>query len=137
MPADQKILGSDLYLTDGFEAHFPEASGRKNLAAHLFRRLTSDPESESGAEIYEGACMDLRALFAARMDAGRLPSIARQVEEVCRFDERVDSCTAKVEFNLSKHLLEVSVNVTPSDGPTFPLVLGVSDVTVEILNGVE
>lgn len=124
--------GTDLALTDAFEATFPLATGNTNLVNAVFRRLTTN--GEAGIEIYAGKCLDVRDLFLARLDASRLPGIARQVEKVCQYDERIDSAVCKASFNFSKKTLVLEVNLTPADGSTpFTLILSVDSVTVEIL----
>ena len=128
--------GVDLKLLDGFEAHFPEVSGRENLLGAAFRRVTTSPSTEAGQGIYEGKCIDARDLFLARLDATRLPSIARQIEQACTYDERIESAACRATFNFSRRRLDLAINLTPADGSEpFTLILSADSVTVEILNG--
>lgn len=124
--------GTDLELADGFELHFPVATGTRNLLRAVFRRLTTSPTDECG-EIYAGRCLDVRELYAARLDPQRLQGIARQVEQACRYDERIDAATCQATMVLSSKKLNLSINLTAAAGPTFPLVLSVDNVSVEIL----
>jgi len=127
--------GTDLELADQYQAHFPMAAGLRNLVRAIFRRVTTSATQPSGQAIYQGRCMDVRDLFAARMDAGRLPSVARQVESTCLYDERIEAATARVTFDFPAKRLKIAVNLTPAEGPTFALVLSTDGVTVEILSG--
>lgn len=128
--------GLDLLLADGFEAHFPEGKGRANLIRALFRRITTGAGTEAGQAIYRGQCCDVRDLFLAKMDATRLPGIARQVERTCTYDERIDAATCRASFNFSRKRLELAVNLTPADGSDpFALIVSTDNVTPELLNG--
>lgn len=127
-------FGQDLELADAFAAHFPVATGHRNLLRAVFRRLTTSPTDECG-EIYAGECLDVRELFAARLDPQRLQSIARSIERTCGYDERIESATCKATMDSPQKKLTLAVNLTPSAGPTFPLVLLTDGLTVEILNG--
>ncbi len=127
-------FGTDFDLADRFLQNFGLAKGRRNLICALFRRLTTDPTTDAGRAIYQGQCMDLRLLFAARLTQERLGSAERQVVRVCGYDERVSSATCQAGLNEGARALRVAINITPSSGPAFALILSVDSVTVEILN---
>lgn len=127
-------FGQDLELGDGFSSHFPLASGHRNLLLALFRRLSTSPTDEC-SEIYAGECLDVRELFAARLDPSRLQGIARAVERTCLYDERIDSATCKATMDSPQKKLTLSVNLIPSSAAPFALVLSTDGLTVEILNG--
>lgn len=127
--------GTDLELAAAFGPTFPLASGRRNLIRALFRRWTTDPESEAGREIYGGRCMDLRRFAAGKLDPTRTGFIGQQVARTAQYDDRVSDCTATAAFSFSAKTLRVEAKVTPADGPTFPLVIVTDGITAEVLDG--
>lgn len=126
--------GVDLELADQFSTTFPTASGLRNLIRALFRRWTTDPESEAGIAIYSGKCIDVRRFMAGRIDVTRTSYIAQSVARVAQHDDRVDDCTATASFAPSLKTLRIQAKVTPSTGPTFDLILATDGVTAEVLD---
>ena len=130
-------VGTDLDLgPSGFPVHFPVVSGRRNLLLAFFRRVTTDPTTEAGQEIYGGRCMDLRLLVAGRLDPSRRGDIERQISRVAQHDDRIAGTTAKITLNAAAKTLTVTGNLIPSDGSTpFPFVITADAVTAELLDG--
>lgn len=124
--------GTDLLLTDGFEPHFPLCSQRKNLAAALFRRCTTDPASDAGKAIYDGQCYDARAFFAGKLDVSRLGLIGPQVARACLQDERVLKAVGVAAYSTANKKLEITVTITDADGP-FSFIVAITSVTAEVL----
>lgn len=126
--------GTDLALgPGGFAPTLPLASGPTNLIQALYRRCHCDPDSTPGRNIYRGFCVDLRRWFARPMDAGSVGDLGGQLVRAVQSDERVQSATAQVRF--VDRRLRVALNVTPSAGPSFTLILATDGVTTELLDG--
>lgn len=129
-------LGTDLSLMDGFAPHFPSVAGPKNLIEALYRRITTDPESQAGQAIYQGRCMDVRRLLAKAIDGATVAGAELAVCRTCQEDERVSAARARMTFQPALRKLRLELSVTPEDGSEpFRLVLAVTQVTVEVLDG--
>lgn len=124
-------LGTDVDSSFGVPLRWGLATGPKNLGNAIARRLSA----ARGTLFYdESYGYDLRgslnAGFTKTQIAGMQSAITAEVEK----DERVQSCDTSVVYTFATSSLQVKLIIDPGDGP-FELILLVTDVTIEILNG--
>ena len=127
--------GSDIStVTSGgvidLDPYFRVVTGAEAVAHAIARRLTCPRGGLIDDEEYG---FDLRELVNQPLTSSFSRDAAQEIEAQCLLDERVEA--ADVELSEEDGLLEVSVALTLYDGVTFTLVLAVSAVTVEILQG--
>lgn len=112
------------------DPYFRTITGAECVAQAIARRLTTplgglldDPEYG----------YDLRALVHAPSGTDTIFEAQSEIEAQCLLDERVSDAT--VELSVEDEVLTCSVALTLFDDKAFTLVLAVSAVTVEILQG--
>ena len=111
---------------------FRPVSGLRNLGNDLARRL----QIPRGSLPWDLNCgFDVRALLREGALLSNILAVQSAIEAECEKDERVTSCSAQVTYIEAAASLTIVLQITPSSGPTFTLVLAVSDVTVAILRG--
>jgi hypothetical protein len=124
--------GSDLSCVFDLDPAMAEISGRLLLAQACARRiitprggLIDDPNY--GYDITQFLNDDLSPSDLARIASGIDGELVK--------DERVFASSTTVNFALNT--LTIATTMTPSAGPTFALVLAVSNVTVAILQPIQ
>lgn len=121
-------LGTDVAVLLDADAHWSLATGRRNLALALARRLSTP----RGGLFYDPMYgFDIRAYLHMGVTEPELAMLGSQIEDECEKDDRVASATAKVTLSEGNRL-EVALGILTAEGP-FRLVLGVSELTVDIL----
>ena len=124
-------LGTDGAWFDGdLDARLGLVDGLTLLGQDLAARLQTPRE---GLWYDPDYGYDLRQWVNADYEPSDVFVIQSEVERECLKDERVEGCRATIEADDIKHTLSVTLNVTVADGPTYDLVLAVSDVTVDVL----
>lgn len=101
-------------------------NGRRGLAEAIARRLET-PNGQNLSDRNYGTDMRLNLSSAARPAL-----IARQAENECLKDERVEDASVTATFPEGSEEFLLEVTLTDADGP-FDFTLNVSDVTVELL----
>lgn len=109
-------------------------SGLKNLITALYRRLST----AKGSLFYDPEYgLDLRIFLNSEITTDTLDEIRVAIEQQLERDERVEEVRADVTYNLKDlnedFRLDIKIQVTPVIGQTFTLVLGVNELTVELL----
>lgn len=109
-------------------------TGLKNLITALYRRLST----AKGSLFYDPEYgLDLRIFLNSEITADTLDEIRVAIEQQLERDERVQEVRADVTYNLKDlnedFRLDIKIQVTPVIGQTFTLVLGVNELTVELL----
>lgn len=112
-----------------------QVAGRRAVAEALVRRLTTprgglatiDPSPEAAEYGF-----DIRQYVNAKIGPAEITAAEAAIANECAKDERVESCVATLTFVRETGKLTISLEVTLSTGP-FTLVLGVTELTVEIL----
>jgi hypothetical protein len=105
--------GTDLLLVDAFPATFPLLGpGDPRLVVHaVFRRWTTDPNSEAGRRIYAGKCRDVRQLLGARFDRAILAGWERDLVETAREDDRVGGAVAQLAPSSDRKVLTLRAQI--------------------------
>lgn len=123
-------FGSDAsWGPSGLDPNLSLVSGYACLAQSLWRRLMT-PQGTFAWDPEYGP--DLRQLVNETIGPGTLGAWQRAVEAQCELDERVTSASCVITQR-SQISLRVSIFLVTANGP-FTLVLGVEDVTVQILS---
>lgn len=119
--------GLDLACVDDLDADMTEVTGRRVLAEALARRL-STPRGGLIDDPNYGT--DVRGYLNDDLSKADIARIGAAVDAECRKDERVLRTTTQVGF--VSGALTLSIQVVDLSGP-FRLVLGVTDVSVDVL----
>lgn len=122
-------LGTDIYCVDDIDPSFAVVDGARALAQAIARRLATP----RGGLFYDTEYgFDLTAFLNADIDDRAAFQIAVGVENEALKDERVRECRATVAYDAQTEVMRVVLAGVSSSGP-FQLILGVSDVSVEVL----
>jgi len=124
-------FGQDISCISDLDPTFAMVSGRTALVQSLARRFMTRRGSLWYA-LEEG--LDLRDTLNESLSPADVQQLRKDIETECLKDERVAAARASVALNQTTHQMTVSVILRDGTGP-FQLVLGVSAVSVTILNG--
>jgi phage baseplate assembly protein W len=126
-------FGVELWCTSGIRSGLL-VSGLTVVAQAIFRRLTTPKGSLYGGEDEANYGLDLVGILGSAATPNQAAAVPGQVEAEVLKDERVDSCTVTVTSITNGPVVAwtVTIAAVTGDGP-FTLVLGVSDVTVQLL----
>lgn len=127
--ATKTDFGTDISCLDDMNETGRLVSGPRMLLEAVYRRLTTPRGSLSGAPNYG---YDLRSLLSLEMTAVQRASIPGRIAQEVEKDERIQSCTVRIEA-FGPRSLTLSIACTTAEGP-FRLTLGVAGVTVKILS---
>lgn len=126
--------GRDVSCTTGLRSGRLVSGGRL-VGEAVFRRLTTRRGTLRGGKDEADYGMQLMD-EVGRNDAASVASLEGRIRQEVVKDARVLDCRARVvrtEVSAGRYALSVTVNGTLKAGPTFELVLAVSDVTVELV----
>jgi hypothetical protein len=128
--SDPNSLGTDLSMFPDIGTRWTLTSGQACLAQDLVLRLSSDPQS-----LYYDLSWGFNLLGALNGGFTRtaLAALQSRIVAECTKDQRVQSCACTVVPNSGNNSLVVTLSIESADGP-FDLVLGVSSLSVDILN---
>lgn len=110
------------------DEYFRVVSGADAVLHALVKRLVTPYGGLLDEEDYG---FDLRGLVNGSSSQRELNAAVAQIEAQCLQDERVSDAT--VELSVSGGICSVKILCTLTDDQTFRLVLGVSSVTIEVL----
>ena len=110
------------------DAYFRVVSGTTSVSHAIVKRLTTPYGGLIDDEDYG---YDLRTLCNGSTSLGELNSATAEIEAQCLQDERVVDAT--VDLSVTAGVLTVKVEGALVDGGIFRLVLGVSAVSVDVL----
>ena len=123
------VYGHDLSCTTDIDPGAAEVDGITSLAQSLLRRLITPRGTLIDDQNYG---FDLSGYLNDDLSASDLARVGSGVDAEMIKDERVLRSASTVTV-LSQGVLSVATLVTPSLGPTFRLVLAVSQVTASVL----
>lgn len=132
-------LGVDIDCITDINPNLTLASGKKNLANAVARRLLTDRSwlrdvtgdlDEKAGEYGEPILAGLNSSYSV----AELEQIEGKVKDQCEKDERIKSADVSAVFVLATSSLTITINLEIASGP-FSLILKVSALTVEILDG--
>lgn len=106
------------------------ASGLRNLGNQLARRLSTVLGTMPDDPNYG---FDVRDFLNGGFTTAQLGQIQSGASRECLKDPRVQDCAAIFSWNSPLAAMTVTLQITTADG-TFEFVLGVSDLTVELLD---
>lgn len=112
------------------DPYFRVVSGSTVVSHAIVKRLVTPPGGLLDDEDYG---YDLRALVHGSTSKPELDSAVAEIEAQCLADERVSDAT--ITLSASGGVLTCRVQVVLVDGQTLRLVLAVSAVSVEVLEG--
>lgn len=118
-------LGTDIDCADDHGMSFGVATGRKNLANALARRLMTP----RGGLFYDPDYgLDVRAYLNAAITDAKLAELAQAIEAECRKDPRVQDVSAAVSVDRTSVTrgLKLKLAIEDADGP-FTDILTISD----------
>ncbi len=122
-------LGVDAACITDITSTMTLAQGLPNLAMALCRRLIT----RRGGLFYDlDYGLDLRELLNAAVTDEQIAQAPDDIRSECEKDERLLSCTVDVVFSRASSTAKITIRGVTALGP-FTLILGVSQVTVEIL----
>ena len=106
--------GTDLSLLDSLPASFPLIGpGDPRLVINaVYRRWTTDPNSEAGRRIYASQCRDVRQLLGARFDRAFLAGWERDLAETAKADDRVGGVVATLTPSSDRKVLTLRAAIT-------------------------
>jgi hypothetical protein len=123
--------GTDISTFPTLDTSFSLMTGRRVVAEAIARRL-STPRGKLFWDRSAGT--DLRGWLNDDLDPVRSPmAIGIAVEAECLKDERVAGAQVAVSFDVRTRTLRVRIALELIDGDSFSMVLGVDQVTVELL----
>ena len=108
-----------------------KVSGLQNLMDALVRRL-STPTGSLFWDLEYG--YDVRAVLNSEISVEILKDLESRVVHQLELDGRVDKATCDATFIFSTQKLTLRISITPVQDKTFTLVIGVSKLTVELLD---
>lgn len=106
-------------------------SGALKIILALVRRL----QRTSGTLWYDRECGTNLADYTHQAIAGAW-QVEQAAETECLKEEQVEAVDARAEL-LDRDRVEMTIRVTPSDGPDFAFVVGINDVTVALIRYTE
>lgn len=112
--AEEISLGSDTPVFPDLEPSGALVSGRRLLADHLLRRITTPRGSIPMLPDYG---IDVRELLNDKIDANSLYALRAMIEAELLEDERVSAASVVAEFNRQTETLSFDVTVEIADGP--------------------
>lgn len=130
-------FGSDFAGVDDLDANWTYLSGTENEALALKQAIARRYITPRGGNPWDpGYGLDLRSFVSDTIDPAQAEPMI--INEALK-DERIQDCTAVINVvpNPSGDTWEITIHCTATDGLTFDLVLGVSQVSVELLNASE
>lgn len=105
-------------------------SGIQNLIKKIQQRLITP----TGALYWDPAYgLDVRQYLNAAFTSAKLQEVQSAVKRQCELDERVLFAQVTVEAATAL-IMNITIQITPSEGPTFTFVLKVSQLTIELLS---
>jgi len=107
------------------------ASGLRNLMDACVRRLSTSTGSLFWNPEYG---YDVRAVLNSEISVEILKDLESRVVYQLELDERVDKATCDATFVFPTQKLTLRISITPAQDKTFTLVIGVSKLTVELLD---
>lgn len=132
-------LGVDFDCITDITPNLILASGKRNLANAIARSLLT-PRGwlyDVTGDRVEGAAAygdDILSDLNAELTQVEADSIAGRIEEQCKRDPRVNEADVTVQWSLATSTLTMTILLETAVGP-FPLIMKVSALTVEILDG--
>jgi hypothetical protein len=108
------------------------SSGPQNVANALARRFQTT--AGALAPYHPSYGLDLRMWVGRAMSPADVSALQLAVKSQAEDDVRVDHAAVVVSLSLASSTLVVALSIELVTGETFDLVLGVSSLTVEILN---
>ncbi len=126
--------GTDISTFPDLDPNFTVKSGPAVVAEAVARRLMTP---NGGGLFYdESYGFDLRSYLNGALTTKTQSYVSSVVEQQALLDERVVDASANVTLNSATGKLRVDLNIETGDGP-FELVLAISAVGIEILQGVK
>lgn len=121
-------FGTDLALQDDVSPEFPEVTGLQVLIDACVRRL-STPQGDLWYDPSYG--YDLTELLSDALSPGDLANIEHEIIRQLELEDMVEAAECTIS-DVTDELMTVDILVQTAQGP-FPLVLAVTDVTVQVL----
>lgn len=122
-------LGQDVSCFSGLDPSFTLVGGLANLGQALLHRL----QTPRGGLFYDSNYgTDIRAYCNDTITAEKIAQVAAAVQAECVKDERVEACSASVNFDFTTKTLNIGLTGSTSSGP-FQFILAVTSVTIELL----
>lgn len=135
--ADTSELGVDLDVVSDLNPSFILCSGFRNLGNAIARRLSTPPGALALIGDDPDYGYDLRGQLNAEMSQEEIGRIGTDIETEVMKDDRVQSASVVATYTWAAYDLAVEIDILTKSGP-FRLILGVSAVTVDVLNeGIE
>lgn len=122
--------GQDVSTYPGLDPSGRNITGGRAIAECAARRLMTAPGLLSYTD--DDDCIDLRQSLSAQVKPSTLFALGSVIEGVVERDERVISATAEV--TQVGDGLKITVQIEPSEGPTFTLVLATTAISVQIVS---
>lgn len=122
-------LGEDFAGVGDVDADWSFVSGRLALAQAVAERLFEETGGLFYDPNYGAGALNLLGTSGVSLRAANL-------EEQALRDERVEACDAEVTFDEATQAFSINVTIDDGDGP-FTFVLKPSDLTVDLLDGIE
>lgn len=127
-------LGTDFDFMTDIKPSFVLASGLRNIANAIVRRLQTPPgffEVFGGDPNYG---YDILSKLNASMSTSEIAEIEKNVKEQCERDERIKTADVSATYSMATSILNVEIALLLEDGVTFSLILHVSQLGVEVFS---
>jgi hypothetical protein len=126
-------LGVDLDVITDLRPSFILCGGFRNLGNAIARRLSTPPGSLAAIGDDPDYGYDLRGLLNSEMSEEEIGRIGSDVEAEIMKEDRVQSAKVVSTYTWASYDLAVEIEILTKSGP-FRLILGVSELTVDVLN---
>jgi hypothetical protein len=124
-------FGTDIRSIPDLDPGFGLVSGRAALVEDLLRRLSTP---RGGVFFAPDEGYDLRALLNEGLDEDGIAREQMAIEAELERDERIASASVTLSLDHAQQRGRLTAALTDADGP-FPLVIGINQLTVELLRG--
>jgi hypothetical protein len=133
LPSDEADFGQDFDVLGEMPTSFVLASGRRNLANAIARRLQTPARflyDAFGGDPDYG--LDLRGRLNSASSLDKIAALEADTKDQVEQDERVQAADISATYDLAAASLTVDIGLHTPEG-FFSLVLKVSDVTTELI----
>lgn len=117
---------------NGLSPSFALISGQTTLAQQTYRRITT---GRGVLFFHQGDGKDLRQYLAQGFTTTTLVGIQTDLQQEILKDERIDQALISLSYSPQTQALTLTIYVSPKNGTPFKLVLLVTQLTVQLLNG--
>lgn len=123
-------FGRCISVTDDLPRRWKFITGSRVLAEALYRRWSTERGELPYDPDYGTDARDMIGETQSPAQIGEWQTkLAREAEK----DERVEGCEVTVSYDFAASTAIITGTVTPSEGPTFRLVVAVDELTTTIL----